>query len=1784
MSSQVDDRIVQMQFENQSFERNIGQTINSLNELDNSLNNLAISAAESLDNFSLDESNFHLENISRGIDAISGKFTALGIAGVTALVRITNQAIDTGERLVKSLSVDQITAGWNKYNRKTASVQAIVNATGKSVQEVNKYLDELMWFSDETSYGFTDMTAALGMLTSAGGDVRELVPMIEGVANATALAGKGVNEFSRAMYNLNQSYSIGSLQYMDWRSLELAGVASAQLKEELIRVGEEQGKIAKGSVDVGNFATTLKDRWADREVMEEAFGNFAKYSQMAFGMVKSGQFDTASEAYDHLARSYNDIYLTAAKAAQEAKSFAEAIDATKDAVSSGWMKTFEIIFGDYEEAKRLWTDLANTLWDVFASGAEERNAMLQEWKDMGGRTSILKSISNIWEQIVNVVSAIKDGFREIFPKTTAEQIYNITKAFENWTERISVTDESLENIKQTVKGFSIILSALLTPIGYIAKMAYNLIAALSPVSIAFFQITGAIGEFISKIYDAVVAMQPLGRIFEATSNSISQLVEGIQNRIDAFRNIDTSGLEDGVQKVSDAISPLDYLISGIATIFDGVVRAIEATGNVFYNIGQLIGGAISAVGTGMLEAINVLDFDKVKELINTFVYSSILVSANNFLRSLSGIASSLKTTIGGVKSFSGAILETIAMMQNRLQADIIVKQAKALLILGAAFLLLSTIDSDALTNASVAIGVLVASMNSMLAALLPLVKNSSFALSANLFSLGTVFFSFATSLLVLSLAVKQFASLDWDEIARGLVAISVVTLGLTKAMSALPVVTKGTKVASAGLISLAAAILILSKAVEVFSAISWEGLIKGLLSVSAILGSLVVFVKVAEGTAGIKAPVGLIALASSVLILSKAMETIAKIDSNLIGKALLAITALVANVAVFTKVANGTKGVIAASTGMIALAAAMNVIAIALKKIGSIPTQELVSGLTAVGVALAEMTLALNLITPGKVLGKSVAMVALASSVAILSNAVIDFSKLSWEEIAKSLVTLGGSVGILAVGLRAMQGTINGSLAITAAAVALTLMAAPLKIFSTFNLTGLAMAMGVLAATFAVFGGAAALLTPTIPAMLGLAAAFALLGIGIGAIGTGLVSIGAGLTSIAAAVAVSSVSISDFIDAFIQTIPNLIVSVGKGITKVVQVLAEAIPVFEKFLTEGAHALIRVLGDLAPDILDAVLNFLKLILDKLPEFINTGSDLVIAFLAGMTRELPKIVTAAVDFVLGFIGGIATNLYRVVNAGVDFIITFIDAIGKAIAERTGDIVDAVIGLGKNIVIGLKTGIFDKVEDLIKSVRAKMLETGHNIMQGLIDGIKNKAKDLRDTAVNTVKNMWESVKDFLGIHSPSTLFKEIGENTIAGFSLGFEGSTSQLTDSAKKVLNELLTEFSQGVPIFQNMGSDLMSSLYSGIEARLKELDDEEEKRQKQQEEADKIEETRQNLRDAIRKTNQAVKGGDAGFDNGAAIQKYLKELGYNLSGEEDAIAKAAAEERERLNALKTSIEETLVQSANQEYLSKLNALLEKEGKVRGTFKESAEETAEETIKTLANTIDAQKGKVSASMKRVVKASDKTEEMKQVGISMALGMRWGINEKVQEVATAAAKMAKAAYSAAKMAIDSNSPSKLFMQLGRFADEGFAIGISKNESVAVKSASNLGTATLEALSKTLSDKSDLISDMLGISPVITPVLDLSNVRRMSDAIKFDDATIGVRGKADRISIGSEALRTAQQPVTQNITNENTFTFNQTNNSPKGLSRLDIYRQTKNQFSMFKQEVLNGVPASYGY
>lgn len=432
--SSIDNRIVQMQFENSQFEKGVKQSLKSIEELEKSLE--FKDAEKSLSSLQKAGDSFSLASMANGIEKVSEKFSALSIIGKRVLENLTDTAMRMGESFVKSISVDQITAGFSKYETKTRSTKTIMEATGKDVDYVNERLEKLNRFTDETSYNFSDMVENIGKFTSMGIDLDTSVTAMEGIATWAALSGQGVAEASRAMYNLSQAIGVGSVKLMDWKSIENANMATKEFKQTVIEIAKSMGKLnaksktAKGTlVNFENFSQTLSEGWFTKDVLLKALDEYGSAANKIIEYMDTHEIYSVSKAIEQMGLDLNDLGVRAFLAAQESRTFKDSIDATKDAVSTGWMKTFEYVFGNVDQATKLWTEFTEVLYEVFAAGAETRNSILKEWSssEVGGREDLVRGFMDVLWGLVAVLNSVKEAFKDIFLPGTEEDFVGFLK-------------------------------------------------------------------------------------------------------------------------------------------------------------------------------------------------------------------------------------------------------------------------------------------------------------------------------------------------------------------------------------------------------------------------------------------------------------------------------------------------------------------------------------------------------------------------------------------------------------------------------------------------------------------------------------------------------------------------------------------------------------------------------------------------------------------------------------------------------------------------------------------------------------------------------------------------------------------------------------------------------------------------------------------------------------------------------------------------------------------------------------------------------------------------------------------------------------------------------------------------------------------------------------------------------------------------------------------------------------------------------------------------------------
>lgn len=431
MSATIDQKVVEMRFDNQNFEKNVSTTMNSIDKLKKSLSFDGI--ADGLDGIGKEIGKIDFSPMGTAVSSIGEKFSALETIAVGALLRIGSQAVDAGEKLIASLSVDQIASGWQKFSDKTTSVGTLI-AQGYSMDEVSEQLERLNWFTDETSYNFVDMVGNIGKFTASGKDLKESVTAMEGIANWAALSGQNANTASRAMYQISQAMGAGIMRKEDYRSIQNASMDTEEFRQKALDAAVALGTLRKNAdgtyhslmatgnsitdFSVSQFADHLtQDAWFTSDVMMKVFNDYSSAVDQIYDYSSEHNL-TASESISELNGQIDEFGLKAFKAAQEARTLEDAIGSVKDAASTAWMNTFELIIGDYEHSKVFFTDLANNLYDVFAEPINEMNEQIDG------------AMSSGWSKFLGDAVADSAAYKQIFTEVAKEHGIDVDKLIE----------------------------------------------------------------------------------------------------------------------------------------------------------------------------------------------------------------------------------------------------------------------------------------------------------------------------------------------------------------------------------------------------------------------------------------------------------------------------------------------------------------------------------------------------------------------------------------------------------------------------------------------------------------------------------------------------------------------------------------------------------------------------------------------------------------------------------------------------------------------------------------------------------------------------------------------------------------------------------------------------------------------------------------------------------------------------------------------------------------------------------------------------------------------------------------------------------------------------------------------------------------------------------------------------------------------------------------------------------------------------------------------------------
>lgn len=1288
MSTTVDERVVEMRFDNKQFEQNIQTSLSSLDKLKKSLN--LEGAAKGLEtvNDAANKCSGNMSPLSNAVETVRVRFSALEVMAITALQNITNSALAAGKNLVSAFTIDPIKTGFEEYETQINAVQTILANTsskGTTLDQVNNALDELNHYADMTIYNFTEMTRNIGTFTAAGVDLDTSVAAIKGIANLAAVSGSNSQQASTAMYQLSQALAAGTVKLQDWNSVVNAGMGGQVFQDALKETAKVHGiAIDEMIKDEGSFRETLSKGWLTSDILTETLAKFT-------GDLNEDQLRTMGYTDDQI-KSIMEMGKTANDAATKVKTFTQLFDTLKEAAQSGWTQSWEIIVGDFEEAKELLTEVSDTFSAVINASADARNKMLQDWKDLGGRTMMIEAVKNVFEGLVSVAKPVREAFNEIFPPMTGKQLAEITERIRDLTAKFKMGEESSKNLKNTFKGVFAVLDIVGQAFKAVAGGIGELIGLFLPAGNGVLSLTGSFGEYLVKLDETVKKTDIFGKAVSTVVDIVKTVITFVKTageKVKEFgkaagEKFDFHGFElfhSFLERVHDRMAKIG---DGAGKMKSGVIVAFEMMGEALEKckflkvmealwtaVKVIAGGIADAVGTMMgtlAEKLGNADFSGVLDILNSIAVGGIALSVSKFLKSVTEPLEGLNGVLEGVTGILDGVRGCFEAYQTNLKAGTLLKIGAAIALLAGSIVAISLIDSDKLSASLGAITVLFANLLGAMA-----IFNKISSDTGKVSKACTAMIAMSVAVSILAGALKKVSDLDWGELARGLVGIAGLTAIVVASSKAMASGQKQVMKGATSLIIFGVAIKILASACKDLSRLQWDELGRGLTGVGVLFAEIAVFLRVAKFNGKmISTATGIVILSAAMKVLASACKDFGQMEWSEIGKGLAGIGGLLAELAVFTNLAGNAKHVMSTGVALIAIGAAMKIFASAVKDFGQLQWDEIGIGLTAMGGALAEVAIAVNLM-PKNMIGIGTGLVIVGGALEIIANCMSKFGGMQWEEIGRGLTVMGGALAELAISLNFMKGTLGGSAALLVASGALAVLAPVLSILGALSWEAIAKGLISIAGAFTIIGVAGAVLTPLVPTILALSGAFALIGVGVLTIGAGLLAAGTGLSALA--IGFTALATAGAAGA---------TAIVAALTVIVTGIAGLIPAVLTKVGEGIIAICKVIASGAPAIGEAVkavvLTLIDVFVSCVPQLADGALQLVVGVLAALVTYTPQIVDLAFKFLIGILEGIASNLPSLIKAGVDVLVAFFAGIVDALRGiDTGALLKGIAGIG-------------------------------------------------------------------------------------------------------------------------------------------------------------------------------------------------------------------------------------------------------------------------------------------------------------------------------------------------------------------------------------------------------------------------------------------------------------------------------------------------------------------------
>lgn len=1258
-------------------------------------------------------------------------------------------------------------------------------------------------------------------------------------------------------------------------------------------------------------------------------------------------------------------------------------------------ETLKQLSGAYTEADLIAQGYTKSQAKQIVQLAENASAAATEVKTVTQlvdtmKESVQSGWAQTWEHIIGdkdqatkTLTAVSKAFENLIgPSTEARNAM-----FKFWNENGGRDD--------VIKGLSNIFGGLGKGLSSIGKAFREVFPAMTgkqlvAISEGFknlsekFKMSDKTAAKIKATFKGLFSVMKIGvEAVKGLFKGLSPMVDILMGAGRGFVTV-TGFIGNFVSKIADAVTKTNIFTKigeGIVTAFGSIGKVLSSIGNAFGNfisglsfdsfgtVFETIGKGLSTLGegfnnllSGIGDAIGTIDFGAIIKSLNTLLGAGILKSLIQIIDNFKEVGESFNiferiSEIGNkAAEILGTVRGALSAYQNNINANVLLKIAAAVGLLAASLLLLASINPGRMESGLVGLTVIFAEL---VAAMAILLKLSDGAKLKGIFTLTTTMIAISSAILILSAALKNISGLDWGQLGVGLVGLAGMLAMLVGTLKLLDKKDKILIKTSVSLVIFAAAIRSLSKAVESMGKMNPEALLKGLIGVGVVLAELVAFMKLTDvNKMGMKNAAGLLILAGAVNALSVAVGAFGKMNPASLLQGLVGVAAILTELGVFMTLTGNASGMLKTSAAMVVMGAAMNILAGAIRSIAAVPWEGLAKSLIGMATSLTIFGFAASMIPAGKLILVSAGIATMSAALIVLSTALKSLGSQSWESVAISLVSLAGALTVLGVAMYAMSGCLLGAAALTAVSLALALLVPQLVALGSLSLAQVGTGLLALAGAFTVVGVAGALLTPVIPAILGLAAAMGILGIACVAIGAGLLAFGTGLSLVAASGGAAIAILVNGIKQLVELLPQLGTNLGLMIVNLVQAFSQNLPTIVTAIGTLITGMLQAFTTAIPQIVQAGVKLIvelgNAIVQALPRLLEIGIKIVLTILEGIATNATKLVSAGIDIIVNFINGISANIGKVVDAGINLVLSLINGIADGINKYSGKLADAMVKLVKALIsAGVKA--IGAGLGAFKGAASKLMDGG------FIQGIKSKIS----AVVNAAKSVISSAKN--AFQSGVSAIKTVATSIMNGFVSTMQSAIGKVTSVARTIINGLKSAFSAGISAVRSIGSNIINGFVSAIQS---------------------------------------------------------------------GIGRASSAARSIISGVRSA---------------------------------------------LSSGIGA---------------------MRSIGSSMISGLIGGISSMASSVASKARSVVQGAINAAKSALKINSPSKVFIGIGKYTGEGFIKGLDSYAGKVKNSTSDLANTAIEAMTNPLSKVSALLNDDVDMNPTITPVLDLTNIQNGSRTI----------------------------------------------------------------------------------